>query len=101
NSVNQITGQKLLGWCAYVAMMTGIGFGWIAGDVPPDARMHVALKLGALLLVTVGICVAVWQYSASRMGARIRALEEFAAEIPNASAAAPNLLNALTGPIEL
>jgi two-component system, OmpR family, phosphate regulon sensor histidine kinase PhoR len=99
--VNQIIGPKLLGWCAYIAVMTGIGFGWMASDVPPDARMHLALKLAALMLVTVGICAAVWQHSASRMGARIRALEEFAAEIPNASAGAPNLSNALTGPIEL
>ncbi|HEX4770465.1 MAG TPA: ATP-binding protein [Bryobacteraceae bacterium] len=99
--MNQITGQKLLAWCAFAAVMTCIGFGWMAGDVPPDARMHLALKLGALLLATVGICAALWQYSASRIGVRIRALEEFAADIPNPLAGAPNLSNALTGPIEL
>jgi two-component system phosphate regulon sensor histidine kinase PhoR len=99
--VNQINWQKLLGWCGYVAVMTAIGFVWMANGITAEARIQVAGKLAVLLLVTVGVCAVLWQYSASRIGARIRALEDFAADIPSTSATAPHLLNALTGPSEL
>lgn len=74
-----------MGWCAYLAALTVLGVVWIGANANPGLAPELPLKLAVLLAAGMGGCLGLWHAHSSRLSARIRELEQYAAGIPATS----------------